>query len=1441
MAGATPLGNMVIKLGLDDADFGRGVANSQKQIRYLGKEMQANMRIADLAGNQQGKLGERFNGLSKIIGAQEKQVADLKKAYDDSFVDGKATDSTKRLASQLQDANGKLANYKKQLIDTAGAIAEYQVKNEGLTGAINKDSDNLIKKGKAMEDMGGKLTKGLTLPIAAGAFAVTKAAISWESAFAGVLKTNDEVIDKNGKVVYSYKDLENGLRDLANELPVSHSEIAATAEAAGQLGIQTDNVVSFTKTMIDMGESTTMSAETAATSMARFANITQMSQNDFDRLGSVIVDLGNNFATTEGEITEMALRLAGAGSQIGMSEAQIMSFAAGLSSVGIAAEAGGSAFSKVMINMQLAAEKGMGAFDELISLGEKSGLSFNTINTAVQKGGKELKSVADQMGLTSKQLSSMYKEADKSATSLQNFAEVAGMTNSEFGNLFKEDPSKAIMSFVEGLSKAEEKGMSAIKVLDDMDIKEVRLRDSLLRAAGASDVFGEAIERGNTAWEENTALAEEAGKRYETTQSQMDILRNHINNIAIDLGGPLLKALNDTIEVAKPTIKSIGDLAKSFSDADPKTQKMILRLLAATAAAGPLLSITGKTAGGVGKLGKSFVELSASMAKKKAIEAATRSLADGNVSAGNLLSTLSAGKATVTNFGGAAATAGGAKGVGAMTASLSALGPVGWSIVGAGGLLAVGYGAWKLWGEEAWNAGQRTKRWGTDVGEATDQALSEIQTSTQTATGQFSLMEQGFSANTEKMVSNFERIGATIENELTEQVNAFKQSIELLPDEIQGAAEEIVEKGVEKREEALAIVQENNNRILDIKKRYIDEDGKVTIQGAKMIQDLMKQSTQEYLKITVEDADARKEIMTALTGDVENASREQAEAWIVSLGRQRAETKESYTEQLNDYKAYLDEKGILNTEEGKQLVELFETARDESTTAIDAQIAMIAEKYPELAEKIWFANGQAISGMEGVREAAKKSNEQILSDAQDLSNRLAANAKKNAEVLAWTADESTKAGQIWNSFELVDKEGNIKSNANEIVAEATKDITTWNDMKILVHDADLDSNAKKIIGEAAIANNRWDGMAFEDKEAVLQDEFSINMYKALDQSGKWNEMSLEEKTAFLYSNTPEVMAETMLELGLWDEFEPVIKELGADNFELLVALSQSEEALNTYNGLDPLFKELLADDPATITYQQSKKFLDIYNGLDPEMKKLLGNNSNVNMVVATAEKKLKDYDKFKPEPKKLHATADTSAIDYMRQEINKIPDNTYKNIWLQTRVNDSASKTMYNRGISGIRLEKGTNFHKGGPMVVNDQRGPLYRELVQYPNGVSFIPEGRDVFIPDAPRGTKVYTANLTKQKVPRYAEGVGVPKNATVVRNLERVANSESRENRTPNIPIRDYTQEFSALIKVMENFGNDLKNLKIILDGRDVTRTVSTRIDNKKRMDKLLRGENV
>lgn len=319
-----------------------------------------------------------------------------------------------------------------------------------------------------------------------------KAAISWESAWAGVTKTVEGTPEELAAV-------EDGLRGLTKVLPASHTEIAAVAEAAGQLGVQSKNVVAFTKTMIDLGETTNLSANDAATALARFMNVMGTSQDQASNLGSSVVELGNNYATTEAEIVAMATRLSGAAKQIKLTEGQTLGLAAALSSVGIEAEAGGSAMSKVMID----------------------------IAASVDKGGDRV----------------------------EKFAKIAGVSADEFSKKWRTDPGAALAIFVKGLADAETQGGTTLGMLEDLGITEVRMRDALLRSAAASDEFSDAMETGNKAFDENIALQEEAQKRYDTTASKIDVMKNSVTDTAISLGEHLL-----------PAVEAVAGGVAAFSD-----------------------------------------------------------------------------------------------------------------------------------------------------------------------------------------------------------------------------------------------------------------------------------------------------------------------------------------------------------------------------------------------------------------------------------------------------------------------------------------------------------------------------------------------------------------------------------------------------------------------------------------------------------------------------------------------------------------------------------------------------------------------------------------------------------------------------------------------------------------------------------------------------------
>ena len=326
-----------------------------------------------------------------------------------------------------------------------------------------------------------------------------QASMDFESAITGVAKTTDLTDEE-------LADMSDAIKAMSTEIPASTTEIAAVAEAAGQLGIQKDALLDFTRVMTMLGTATNMTAEDAATALARFANITGMSADNYDRLGAVIVDLGNNFATTESEITQMGTRLASGGKLAGLTEPQIMALAAAMSSVGIEAEAGGTAMTQTL----------------------------NAIEKAVATG----------------------------EDSLQSFADVAGMSADSFAEMWNTDALGALTAFIRGLGSLDEQGESAVLVLEDLGLTGIRQSNMLKSLALAADQMDSAVQTANTAWDENIALTNEANKRYATTQSKLDMMQNAYNNLKVAVGDAFTPALRDAYDAGTDVLNVLGEFVQ---------------------------------------------------------------------------------------------------------------------------------------------------------------------------------------------------------------------------------------------------------------------------------------------------------------------------------------------------------------------------------------------------------------------------------------------------------------------------------------------------------------------------------------------------------------------------------------------------------------------------------------------------------------------------------------------------------------------------------------------------------------------------------------------------------------------------------------------------------------------------------------------------------------
>ncbi|EOZ1611584.1 phage tail tape measure protein [Streptococcus pyogenes] len=420
------------------------------------------------------------------------------------------------------DASG----FRAGIQDAKGALESLQ---SSSGNKLQKISDSFVGVGKA-------LTAGLTLPLAAVGGASLKAFSEYDTALIGVRKTTDISGD-------ALKRFSKQIMRLSREMPNSAVEIANLAEVAGQLGIRTDeggkHLINFSKIAAQMGTATNMSSEQAANAMARLANITQMPQTQFHRLGSTIVALGNNLATTESEIADMSLRLAGTGHQIGLTEAQIAGLAAGMSSVGINAEAGGSAFSRVMQKM----------------------------NTDVLSGGE----------------------------GLQRFAAVAGKTAEEFAQTWRTNPQEAIVDFVKGLGKEKESGGDVTETLKDLGINSIREIDTLARLAGAGDLLAKSFGIANKAWADGTALQKEADAASESFANQLKKLKNALFEAGTVIGGQLAPHVGKLAE-------DIRKVVQAFNDLDPKVQANIVNFGLFLAKIGPAIYIVGKIIGMISKI-----------------------------------------------------------------------------------------------------------------------------------------------------------------------------------------------------------------------------------------------------------------------------------------------------------------------------------------------------------------------------------------------------------------------------------------------------------------------------------------------------------------------------------------------------------------------------------------------------------------------------------------------------------------------------------------------------------------------------------------------------------------------------------------------------------------------------------------------------------------------
>lgn len=506
--------NIGPKIGIDgEAKFRASINNISAALKALDAQMKSTTSAFTAQTTAEEKNKKTLEQLAKqaatLITAQKKAKQNIEDA---TSATGENSSVTLKAKRQYEEVTARLNETYAAMQQLSEGFEDNGAAAEEATGPLERYADTMatLQAADKVLDVLHTIGDGMT--------AAAESSIEFESAFTGVRKTVDGTPEQLAAI-------SDEIKRMAAETGVSTTTIAAVAENAGQLGVATENIASFTRTMLDLGESTNLTADEAAVAIARLTNIMGSGEDATSRLGSSLVALGNNFATTESEILEMATRLASAGKLAGMSEAQILALATAMSSVGIEAEAGGTAMTQTL----------------------------NAIERAASSGGN----------------------------TLETFARVAGMSAEEFTTAWRTDAAGALTAFIQGLSALSAQGGSVTAILDDLGLSGIRQSNMLRSLALATDMMTDALETSNSAWTENVALANEANAVYGNTEHRISAARESINNLGIAIGdafGPqisggadmvndLAQALTDAAETAPGLVSALGSVTVGITGA----------------------------------------------------------------------------------------------------------------------------------------------------------------------------------------------------------------------------------------------------------------------------------------------------------------------------------------------------------------------------------------------------------------------------------------------------------------------------------------------------------------------------------------------------------------------------------------------------------------------------------------------------------------------------------------------------------------------------------------------------------------------------------------------------------------------------------------------------------------------------------------------------------
>ena len=1239
-------------------------------------------------------------------------------------------------------------------------------------------------------------------------------------------------------------ELQGRLRSLATEINIFSRMGSAMTNFGNKLTVLGTGAVNLGSTLT--GAVTTPLVGIGVAAMTTFGNFEQQMNRvkaisgatggQFDQLKQRAVELGASSVFSASEVAQAMENMASAGMNVN----DIYSASAGV--MDLAAVSGR--------DMGLAAEAVASAMNQFGIAGENATHVADVYAKAAADTNAETVDMAEAMKYAGPVMSSLNSSFEETAAAIGIMSN-AGIKGSQAGTTLRTAMQRLAAPTDVASKLMQSLGISAYNSEGQMKPISELLPHLQERLSGLSEeqrnnalntLFGKESLSGML------ALLDSAGPEFDGVVSGLqnsngaakemaDTMNSGLSGSIENLKGKLETAAITVSERFAPYIEKladkIGELTEWFTNLSEEQQDQIIKWGLVAAAAGPALVVFGKVAGALGTTFKALGTVSSGIGKLV-----------GKVAP------------LVAKFAGMETAAVGATGAtSGLAGAVGLLGnPVTWGVLlGGAALLAVGYFA-----NKAAEAKQRTEEWGTSVSETQANELQQFKDKVDETNQAMTIFGTNGAADVEAVRKAIQGLADDITTLADEDLNKKIKLAEKL-----GLSEEQIQRLKDAAQETKDNVNAMSNEVIQIYQNAANNHRDITETERAVVKSAQNAMIEEKLALLGYEKDESVAIRKAMNGEIDELNEAQVRKGLQTVTKWIEEENKSYKEAKDGYKKMYESKALTQAEYNQKIQDL-EANHNAVMDAYGEQYAELQKKHSEdaLSRGTVEVRQAQLKIIQSTMEELGLSYEQFQAKMEETASAASKTSSLVGTYWADMSEEARTAVTYWNSIVLDPVTGDVKTNAQEEIQKALQAEGGWESMKLSVKEGRLTTTATMAIGEALIATGQWDSLSPEDKQLVIDK-----------------------------SPAMQAIAESESSLQAWKEIPDVTKNLLANNTDFLNNADVAKTVLDNWNALTPDEKKLVAKNLTSEDVTLAQNTIDQLSGKTVEL------NANDNTSQPTLDAYVKVNGVAQKAPAQVNATDNTaSATSSAQSKIDNTQQKSPASVKAQNDTGDGTSKAQNSidntRQSSPIGIyasdnvtsavtgwvaalptkhtisvvanfvggvaskiaglfthnEKGTNFHPGGLAMVNDQKGPTYRELVTLPNGTSFIPQGRNVMLP-LPRGSKVLPAGKTKQLFPRYANGIGF-ENTRVADVARRIGNLQSQSDvvvaQSDNSNINQALNKLIELVAENTDSLDKLAARQIIIEnymdtervGRSVAKSVTSEQERQESIKNAIYG---